>query len=103
MKDLNSDIFAETISTGNVVIDFWAEWCGPCKMLTPIINELDNEIDNISFFAVDADANVKLAQELEISSIPTILFYSNGELVHRQVGALPKALMRKIIDDTFSQ
>ena len=102
MKDLSQDSFKDAIATGCVVVDFWAEWCGPCKMLTPILEELSNEMENISFYKVDADANTELAAELLVTSIPTILMYCDGELVMRQIGAKPKALMRKVIEDAFN-
>lgn len=103
MKDLNSENFSEAISTGKVVIDFWAEWCGPCKMLTPILEELDSEIEDIAFYKVDADANTQLAADLGVTSIPSLFIYNNGELVAKHTGAKPKVLMRKTIEDAFTQ
>jgi thioredoxin 1 len=102
MLDLTEESFDEVIAKGTVVIDFWAEWCGPCKMLTPILEELDSEMQDVSFYKVDADANQKLAGDLGINSIPTVLIYKNGEPVAKQIGAKPKALMRKVIEDAIN-
>lgn len=101
MKELSEVDFKSTVSSGFTLIDFWAEWCGPCKMLTPILEELDLEFNNVEFYKVDADANTKLASELGISAIPTILIYKDGELISTQNGAKPKALMRKFIENAI--
>lgn len=102
MEDITVSNFKEKVSQGVSVVDFWAEWCGPCKMLTPILEELDNEMENISFYKVDADANSDLAVELQITSIPTIIVYKDGEIIGRHQGAKPKVLMRKFIEDTIN-
>jgi thioredoxin 1 len=102
MENITSENFKEKISQGTTVVDFWAEWCGPCKMLTPILEELDNEMNGISFYKVDADANSDLALELQITSIPTIIIYKNGEIIGRNQGAKPKVLMRKFIEDVIN-
>ena len=101
MKELTKDNFNSVIENGVSLVDFWAEWCGPCKMLTPILEELETEFKDISFYKVDADANTELAAELGINSIPAILVYKDGELVSTQNGAKPKALMRKFIENAI--
>lgn len=103
MNNLNEQEFDSAIVKGNVVVDFWAEWCGPCKMLTPILEELDSEMDGVTFYKVDADENQSLAGDLGISSIPTVLVYKDGVPVAKQVGAKPKALMKKFIEDAIAQ
>jgi thioredoxin 1 len=103
MIDLNEENFDEFIKDGTVVVDFWAEWCGPCKMLTPILEELDNEMEDIKFAKIDADANVNLAADLGVNSIPSIFVFRNGEPLAKQIGAKPKVLMRKFIEDAVSQ
>lgn len=102
MQDITQDNFKEKIAQGLTVIDLWAEWCGPCKMLTPILEELDSEMTDVNFYKIDADANVELAKELQITSIPTILVYRDGEVIGRHQGAKPKVLMRKFIEDTIN-
>jgi thioredoxin 1 len=101
MKELSEVDFKSTVENGFTLVDFWAEWCGPCKMIAPILEELDSEFDNVEFYKVDADANTTLAAELGINSIPTVLFYKDGELVSTQNGAKPKALMRKFIENAI--
>ena len=81
-----------------VIVDFWATWCGPCRMLSPILDEVEEEIaDQISVVKVNVDDADELAARYRIMSIPTLLFFKNGELVDKTVGAMPKpALVEKI-------
>ena len=102
MEDITTANYSEKVSNGISVVDFWAEWCGPCKMLTPILEELNSEMDGVNFYKVDADANTDLAAELQISSIPTVIVYRDGEIIGQNLGAKPKVLMRKFIEDTIN-
>ena len=81
-----------------VVVDFWATWCGPCKMIAPILEEIADEYDGkLKVAKIDVDANTKVASQYKIMSIPSLLFFKNGELVEQVVGALPKAqLVNKV-------
>jgi thioredoxin 1 len=81
-----------------VLVDFWAEWCGPCKMITPFVHELAEEYAGKAVCGkVDVDNNVNISSKYGIRNIPTILFFKNGEVVDKQVGAVPKkALAEKI-------
>lgn len=82
-----------------VVIDLYADWCGPCKALTPLLEELSEEIaDKAVFGKIDIDENQELAVSLDISSIPTLLFFKGGELKDKQLGLLPKSTIKQIID-----
>ena len=77
-----------------VLVDFWAEWCGPCRMVGPMVEELSKEYDGkavIGKMNVDLNANVPI--KFGIRNIPTLLFFKNGQLVDRQVGAVPKATL----------
>jgi len=81
-----------------VLVDFWAVWCGPCRMIAPIVDELHNEFEGKAVIGkVDVDSNPGIAAKYGIRNIPTILFFKNGEVVDKQVGASPKkALEDKI-------
>ncbi len=80
------------------MIDFWAEWCGPCRMLTPVVKELSAEYEGrVVVGKVDVDSNPGISMKYGIRNIPTLLFFKNGEVVDKQVGVVPKgALVNKI-------
>ena len=81
-----------------VIVDFWATWCGPCRMLSPILDEVEEEMaGQISVVKVNVDDADEVAARYRIMSIPTLLFFKNGEMVDKTVGAMPKpALVEKI-------
>ncbi len=77
-----------------VIVDFWAEWCGPCRMVGPIVEELGKEYEGkVSVGKVDVDSNPGVSAKFGIRNIPTILFFKNGEIVDKQVGAVPKQVL----------
>lgn len=88
MKEFNQDSFKSEVleQEGLVVVDFWAPWCGPCRMLAPIFEEVSQKFDNVVFGKVNVDENQDLAAELGIMGIPTIIIYKNGEKVDQITG-----------------
>jgi len=82
-----------------VVVDFWAEWCGPCRMVAPVVEELSKDYEGKALVGkVDVDANNEISAKYGIRNIPTILFIKNGEVVDKQVGAAPKAALAEKLD-----
>ncbi len=82
-----------------MVIDFYADWCGPCKMMGPVIEELAGEYEDKLIAKVDVDNTPELAQKYGISGIPTVLFFKEGELAKTHVGFADKDQLKKMIDD----
>lgn len=89
--NLNEITFQEKVieSKGKIIVDFWAEWCGPCKLLSPILEEVSNILD-IKIYKVNVDENPSLAGQFGIKSIPTIVIFDNGVRVKEVVGLRPK-------------
>ena len=95
---LTADTFEPTVTAdGIVLVDFWADWCGPCKMFAPIYEGASEQHDDIVFGSVDTEAEQGLAGSLQISSIPTLMAFRDGILVFRQPGALPAPALDQLI------
>jgi thioredoxin 1 len=81
-----------------VIVDFWAPWCGPCKMVAPILDKLAGEYeDRLLIAKVNTDDNPEWAGKYGVQGIPTMLFIAKGKIIHRQVGALPEAILRDTV------
>lgn len=90
-KEITDANFAEITKAGAVVVDFWAPWCGPCRMVSPIIDELAGEYEGkVVIGKVNVDDNPGVSASQSIRNIPTILFFKDGQLVDKQVGAISK-------------
>ncbi len=98
VKKINEAEFSEVKNSKFAVVDFNATWCGPCKMLGPVLEEVSEELGaKADFFAVDVDDNQSLAIKNKIQSIPAIVIYKDGEPVDRQIGFIPKAQLIEFI------
>lgn len=93
VQEVNVNNFEEEVIKSNklTIVDFFADWCGPCRKLSPIMDEIEQELSaNVKFTKINTDNNIPLAQNYQISGIPTLLVFKNGELVERMVGLMPK-------------
>ena len=100
MKVINMDEFNNEVINSNevAVIDFFATWCGPCKMLAPVFEEVANETPNAKFFKVDIDESLDLARQYSVSSVPTIKIFRKGDLMETFVGFMPKEKLSEAIN-----
>lgn len=91
--------FKEHISKGLVLTDFWATWCGPCRMIAPVLEEIDAEMgDKVQIVKIDVDENQATAAEYGVMSIPTLILFKDGEIVDKVVGFRPKEALVEVIN-----
>ena len=98
---MTTQSFKEAIQNtkGLLVVDVWAEWCGPCKMLAPVFEELEKDFPDVTFGKINVDEEVQAALENNVSSIPTLLFIKDGEIVKKSVGFAPKDELAAMINE----
>ncbi|MBI6875385.1 thioredoxin [Clostridium aciditolerans] len=101
IKEIKDENFSSTIESSStpVVVDFWASWCGPCKMLAPVIDEIASELDGkAQFFKLNVDDNPVTSTQYRISSIPTVMVFKGGNIAETIVGFRPKEAIKDLIE-----
>ena len=97
--EINAEDFEDTITDNDIVlVDFWAEWCGPCKRFGPIYEKTSEEYQGVVFAKLDTEANQELSGQLGIEGIPTLMAFREGVLVFNQAGALPAPALKQVVD-----
>ena len=103
ITELNKENYNTFVGSNLVLVDVWAPWCGPCKMISPIVDEISSDYQGrLSVGKLDADSNRETITELGIRNIPTILLYNNGEIVDKSTGAVTKQKLVEMIDKHLS-
>ncbi len=97
VNNITDKEFDEKIKSGKVLIDCYAEWCGPCKMLSPIVDELANEIKDVSFYKLNVDESDEVVRKYSVMSIPTLLIFEDGELKTTSVGFKSKDDIKELL------
>ena len=98
VKEINAEEYAQIVNSSNpVVIDFHATWCGPCKVLSPILEELDDEIEGVEFVKLDVDQHPQIAGQNQVMGVPTVVILKDGEVKDRFVGVQPKEVIKEKI------
>ena len=98
IKELGDNEFQKEVEGGEgvAVVDFWAPWCGPCRMIAPVMEDLSSELSGVKFFKVNVDETA-IGQKYRIASIPTIMVFNNGKVAETLVGFRPKAELKTVI------
>ncbi len=100
MELINEKNFKEKTSKGLVVVDFFANWCGPCRMLSPILEEVQEELgDKVKIYKVNVDEEENLSRQFGIMSIPCVIFFKNGEVADKQIGLVSKDILISKIEN----
>ena len=99
----DNNFAAEVLEAGQpVLVDFWAPWCGPCRIIAPHLEELDNERDDLTVVKLNVDENPQTAAKYGIMSIPTLILFKNGQVAKQVVGALPKTRLQQELEPVLA-
>ena len=101
VKKINSSEFGQVKNNKAIIVDFSAEWCGPCKMLAPVMEQLSDEITDVEFYNIDVDENPDLAREYRIMNIPAVIAIKGGQVAGQQIGLVSKDDMKGFIEGVF--
>lgn len=96
--ELNQSNFEDTVSSGIVMVDFWADWCGPCRLLSPTIDQLAKEQPDVKIAKLNVDEYPEIASRHGVMSIPTLLFFVDGQLKDTSIGVVSKAVIEKKLE-----
>ena len=97
VKQITDKEFDEAVKTGKVLVDCYAEWCGPCKMLSPIIDELSEELSDVNFYKLNVDESDEVVRKYSVMSIPALLIFEDGELKNTSVGFKNKDQVKELL------
>lgn len=104
MQNLSAKNFEKTIeSHKSIIIDFYADWCGPCKRILPVLEEINDAYDAVNIFKINIDEAQQLTQDLNITSIPSLIFYKEGAEFFRHIGLIEEDECRDILDKMLSE
>ncbi|MBQ5347163.1 MAG: thioredoxin [Ruminococcus sp.] len=100
VKDLKTNEFKEKVLNSNkpVLVDFWAAWCGPCRMLSPAVDSVSEQVTGADFYKINVDEEPELAREFSIMSIPTLIVFKNGGIFDQSVGVIPEAAIKELVE-----
>ncbi len=98
VQEITDQDFKEKVSSGVVMVDFWAPWCAPCRAIAPILDELSKEMPDVNILKMNVDENPSIASEFGITSIPTLLVFQNGNMVERTMGAANKETYKGMLE-----
>lgn len=103
IKELTNEDFVEEVRDDLVLVDFYATWCGPCKMMHPVLEELIKENNNVKIIKINVDNHDELARQYGVMSIPTLVLFKNGNIVEKNIGFTPKDVLKEWLDSYQSK